>query len=100
MRFAVYCETGQTRLGFGLLALSAIKTNVGCVSTSSKCTYVLNGNSKSTARLLKWTDSLELFLLEHAMKTNINCASTSMKLFHSREIFYLSPDVYQMRLLK
>ena len=47
MRFALYSETGQTRLGFGLLALSAVKTNVGCVSTSSKCTYVLNGNSKS-----------------------------------------------------
>ena len=48
MRFALYSETGQTRLGFVLLALSAIKTNVGCVSTSSKCTYVLNRNSKST----------------------------------------------------
>ena len=44
MRFALYSETGQTRLGFVLLALSAIKTE----STSSKCTYVLNGNSKST----------------------------------------------------
>ena len=41
---ALYSETGQTRLGFVLLALSTIKTK----STSSKCTYVLNGNSKST----------------------------------------------------
>ena len=44
MRFALYSETGQTRLGFVSLALSAIKAK----STSSKCTYVLNGNSKST----------------------------------------------------
>ena len=44
MRFALYRETGQTPLRFVLLALSAIKTK----STSSKCTYVLNGNSKST----------------------------------------------------
>ena len=35
------------------------------------------GIAKALARLLKWTDSLELFLLEHAMKTNIDCASTS-----------------------
>ena len=44
MRFALYSETEQTRLGFVLLELSGIKTK----STSSKCTYVLNGNSKST----------------------------------------------------
>ena len=44
MRFALYSETCQTRMGFVLLALSAIKTK----SASSKCTYVLNGNSKST----------------------------------------------------
>ena len=53
MRFALYRETAQTRLGFGLLALSAIKTNVDCMSTSSKCTYVLNGNSKSTCETAK-----------------------------------------------
>ena len=35
---------GRLLWGFVLLALSAIKTK----STSSKCTYVLNGNSKST----------------------------------------------------
>ena len=40
MRFALYSETGQTRMGFVLLALSAIKTK--------STTYVLNGNSKST----------------------------------------------------
>ena len=69
----------------------AIKTNAGCVSTSSKCSYVLNANTKALARLLKWTDSPELLLLEHAMKTNIDFASTSMKctykLFQGREIF-------------
>ena len=47
------------------------------------------GIAKALARLLKWTDSLELFLLEHAMKTNIDCPSTSMKSFHSRETFLI-----------
>ena len=48
MRFALYSETGQTCLGFVLLALSAIVRAIKTKSTSSKCTYVLNGNSKST----------------------------------------------------
>ena len=65
MRFALYSETEQTRLGFVLLALSAIKTK----STSSKCTYVLNGNSKSTGETAQMDTRFE-----HAMKTNIDCS--------------------------
>ena len=63
-----------------LLLAQAIKTNVGCASTSSKCTYVLNANSKGpgeTAHLRKCPESSELLLLAHAIKTNVDCVSTS-----------------------
>ena len=40
-------ECSETADSFEFLLLAhAIKTNVGCASTSSKCTYVLNANSK------------------------------------------------------
>ena len=58
-----------------LLLAQAIKTNVGCASTSSKCTYVLNANSKGpgeTAHLRKCAESFELLLLAHAIKTNVD----------------------------
>ena len=47
---------------------------------SSKCTYVLNANSKGpgeTAHLRKCAESSELLLLAHAIKTNVDCVSTS-----------------------
>ena len=72
------CSRPQTRLSFLLLA-HAIKTNVGCASTSSKCTYVLNANSKGpgeTAHLRKCAESSELLLLEYAIKANVDCVST------------------------
>ena len=88
MRFALYSETGQTRLGFVLLALSAIKTNVGCVSTSSKCTYVLNGNSKSTGE----TAQMDIIARAFPART---CNENQHRLFTVGRFF-----IYQMRLLK
>ena len=90
MRFAPYSETGQTRLGFVLLALSAIKTK----STSSKCTYVLNGNSKSTG------ETAQMDRLARAFPAR-TCNEDQHRLFTVGKILnQLSPDVYQMRLLK
>ena len=90
MRFALYSETGQTCVGFVLLALSAIKTK----STSSKCTYVLNGNSKSTG------ETAQMDRLARAFPAR-TCNENQHRLFTVGNFFnQLSPDVYQMRLLK
>ena len=63
-------ECSETADSFEFLLLAhAIKANVGCASTSSKCTYVLNANSKGpgeTAHLRKCAESSELLLLEYA----------------------------------
>ena len=73
-------ECSETADSFEFLLLAhAIKTNVGCASTSSKCTYVLNANSKGpgeTAHLRKCAESSELLLLAYAIKANVDCVST------------------------
>ena len=76
-------ECSETADSFEFLLLAhAIKTNVGCASTSSKCTYVLNANSKGpgeTAHLRKCAESSELLLLAYAIKANVDCVSTCME---------------------
>ena len=73
-------ECSETADSFEFLLLAhAIKTNVGCASTSSKCTYVLNANSKGpgeTAHLCKCAELSELLLLAYAIKANVDCVST------------------------
>ena len=67
-------ECSETADSFEFLLLAhAIKTNVGCASTSSKCTYVLNANSKGpgeTGHLRKCAESSELLLLAYATRTH------------------------------
>ena len=73
-------ECSETADSFEFLLLAhAIKTDVGCASTSSKYTYVLNANSKGpgeTAHLRKCAESSELLLLAYAIKANVDCVST------------------------
>ena len=67
-------ECSETPDSFEFLLLAhAIKTNVGCASTSS------NANSKGpgeTAHLRKCAESSELLLLAYAIKANVDCVST------------------------
>ena len=73
-------ECSETADAFEFLLLAhAIKTNVGCASTSSKYPYVLNVNSKcpgETVHLRKCAESSELLLLAYAIKANVDCVST------------------------
>ena len=73
-------ECSETADSFEFLLLAhAIKTDVGCASKSSKCTYVLNANSKGpgeTAHLRKCAESSELLLFAYAIKANVDCVST------------------------
>ena len=73
-------ECSETADSFELLLLAhAVMTNFSCASTSSKCTYVLNANSKGpgeTALLRKCAESSELLLLAYAIKANVDCVST------------------------